>query len=122
MIDWIDEMHHSVSLRRYTMLESNQPVTNATFEMCTDLGVQRLNSTDHEFPSYIRQQALFWIIFTSIYYPTTLTAFYLLRRRYAMIRNRSFLLLLFQSLGQMFNISEFSLLQGSFCLCIGLYI
>lgn len=107
--DWVNEKTSPLfGLRRKTLTQTSRQYNNLTFEMCTDLGVRRLNTSDFNFPSNIREEALFWIIFTSLYYPVTLLAFYLLRKRYAMLRNRSFLLLLIQALSQLLNISKYA--------------
>lgn len=78
--------------------------TNLTFDECTKLGVKRLNTTDYNFPKEKRETLVIPLIVALIYYPVSMAIFYSLRSRYSIIRNRSFLLLCLQSLGQLFLI------------------
>lgn len=105
--DWNNENTiPNINLRRNALAQRNRQNNNLTFEMCTDLGVRRLNTTDFNFPLNIREESFIWIIFILIYYPITLITFYLLRNRYDILRNRSFLLLLIQALSQALNIGK----------------
>lgn len=90
----------------YSLNEMNidARMTISSYEECNELGVMRLNTTDGNFTYQIKQRGLGWIVFVSIYYPITMAAFYSYRKHYAMLRNRSFLLLFIQTIGQLFNI------------------
>lgn len=87
---------------------------NGSFNICTELGVKRLNSIDYNFGLDVRIRNYYYMIFCLIYYPITLFIFYIIRNNYAILRMRSFLLIILQSFGQVFIIGK----KNFFCLCL----
>lgn len=96
---------------RYTSDNGQGSKSNVTFQSCSDLGIRRVNSSDFNLPTAVRERALFWAVFIAIFYTSTMAAFYLLRPRFAMLRKRSYFLLVVQTLGQFFNLCKFLIHQ-----------